>query len=32
MPELAEVQTVLDTIKEQLGYFTIEDVEVCYEN
>ena len=32
MPELAEVQTVLDTIKEQLGYFTIEDVEICYEN
>ena len=32
MPELAEVQTVLDTLQEQLGYFTIEDVEVCYEN
>ena len=29
MPELAEVQTVLDTLQEQLGYFTIEDVEIC---
>ena len=32
MPELAEVQTVLDTLKEQLGFFEIQDVEICYDS
>lgn len=32
MPELAEVQTVLDTLKEQLGFFEIQNVEICYDS
>lgn len=31
MPELAEVQTVLDTLKEQLGSFQIKDIEIKYD-
>lgn len=30
MPELAEVQTVLDTLAHQLGNFTIQDIQIFY--